>query len=112
MKKKTRIVTTTTDTAKRKLGTKKLAQKNLKESTKAIKANTPSTREVIYLYPAGCDTQEKRKEFRRKARAAARRNEKAIAQLEASTERGSKTQLQNVKKEFNAFKQTTYTNPN
>lgn len=111
-KKKTKIVTTTTDTAKRKANKGNLTKRNLKSSAKEIKENAPSTRPVMYLYPKDCTTPDQRKEFRRKARATARRMEKNAQILANTKERGAKTSLLNLNKEISAFKQNTYTNPN
>lgn len=112
MSKKTKTLTTVADSAKRKANNSSLTKKNLKDSTKELKAKPQVEREVMYLYPKDCTTPDQRKEFRRKARATARRNEKAIAKLEASTERGSKKELQETAKEFAAWKQSIYTHPN
>ena len=107
MKKRTKIVTSVTDTATRKLG-KNLAKKNLKGSEKQM----ATQREVKYNYPKDCTTQADRKEFRRKARQTARRMEKSINNLAKSEERGSKTSLKEATKERETFRQQTYTHQN
>lgn len=108
--KKTQVITTLTDTAKRK-GPKGLTKKNLQNSAKELKS-TASTREVKYNYPADCITADQRKEFRRKSRASARRFEKQEQALKASTERGSKKLLQELTKEKANFQQAIYTHKN
>ena len=74
--KKTKVITTVKDTAKRKLDSSKLTKKNLSQSAKATKAKDakqPIEREVKYNYPADCTTPDQRKEFRRKSRQFIRR---------------------------------------
>lgn len=110
MKKRTKVLTTLTETAKRK-GPKGLTKKNLDNSAKwAKREGTP--REVKYNYPKDCITPNDRKEFRRKSRATARRIEKQEITLRKSTEKGAKKELMELGKEKANFHQSTYTHQN
>lgn len=110
--KKTKVVTTTTDTAKRKLGSKKLNKSNLAAATKQVKKSLPHDREVMYNYPKTATTPALRKEFRRKARQTKRRYEKTLANLKKSNDKADKKVYAAQEEEFEQFKLGTYTKGN
>lgn len=118
MSKKTKVVTTTTDTAKRKSNESALVKKNLNDSAKQAKAEktkpapVATQREVKYNYPESCTSPDDRKEFRRKARATARKLDKKLAVLAKSEEPAAKKELKDTTKELQAWKQTTYSHAN
>lgn len=111
-KKKTQTSTTTTDTAKRKLGNQKLAKRNLKDSTKALKAQATTNRELKYVYPKDCITPDQKKEFRRKTRAALRSFEKKLTIKGDAKEQPSKKELKEISAELQGFKQKVLTHAN
>lgn len=111
-KKKTLTSTTTTDTAKRKLGNQKLAKKNLKDSTKELKANALPSRELKYNYPKDCITPDQKKEFRRKTRATLRSFDKKLTLQANAKEQPSKKELKEISTQFQGFKQKVLTHAN
>lgn len=109
-KKKTKVITTMTEGAKRKANQKSITKTNLEQSEKAIKA-ADLPRETKYVYPKNCKSAEDKKDFRRKARAAARSFEKTMTKVEAGEIKLTGAEKKELKQNLQEFKQKTYTHP-
>lgn len=109
-KKKTKVITTMTEGAKRKANQKSITKTNLEQSEKSIKAAT-LPRETKYVYPKGCKTAEEKKDFRRKARATARSLEKKMNLIQAGEIKLSGAEKKELKETLKEFQQKTYTHP-
>lgn len=119
MGKKTKVITTTAPTAEVAKKKKKVAKttdpstsadkaKNLDKANMAKAAKDTVIRESIYQYPADCTSKTDKKNFRRKARAAALSFDKVIAGLKKSNTPADKTELKTQLKAQAEWKAATY----
>lgn len=109
-KKKTRISTTVTDTAKRKLGqrgNKDLNKKNLEKTAKEAKEPLPA-RELKYIYPNEKMTQQEKKDFRRKARATERSMQKRVAMASKKNSDLTEKEKKEIARAYSHFQKETY----
>lgn len=97
-----------TSPSKKAKGKDKVKQANLEKAGKDASKKV-ADREVKYAYPTDCNTASKKKVFRRNARAAARRFDKAISALKTSKEKNAKVDLEKLKKDQATFVKQTYT---
>lgn len=98
-----------TSTNPSKSTTSKKATKTLDNANAAKAAlKVIPARESKYNYPASVKDAAGKKQFRRTARATAKRFEKEIAALAASNEKGAKKQLQSLEQEHTTWKASTY----
>lgn len=97
---KTKTGAKTKHPAKKGLETKNLA-KNIKATKETKVVPRPDTK---YLYPAGCDTLQKRKEFRRTSRQSLRKYERIMARLKKSNKAEDKKELIKQERELKQIK--------
>jgi hypothetical protein len=90
--------------------TKSLDKVNAQKAAKDVTAEK-APRELKYAYPEDFKTNSQKKAFRRNARAAAKRFEKALAELGKSTDPHATKDLKAKRQEFIKFQQETYTHP-
>lgn len=98
----------------------KTGKKKKKAKTEATKQNIANAgknaakstveRESKYSYSDDCKTAKDKKEFRRKARAAAAAFDKELKTLKKKTDAAGVKEYQKAKKEFSTWKKATYTN--
>lgn len=113
--KKTKVITTVSDTAKRKLDSSRLTKKNLSQSAKATKAKEAKEsieREVKYNYPADCKSADQRKEFRRKSRQFIRRTENQLSKVSKDATKEGKQKAKELTGSLHEFKSKTLTHAN
>lgn len=113
-KKKTRIETTMTDTAKRKIGqrgNKELNKKNLEKTAKEAKEPLPA-RELKYIYPNEKMTQQEKKDFRRKARGTERSMQKQLALASKKSSELTEKEKKEIARNYAQFRKETYSHLN
>lgn len=88
---------------------KDTSKKSIVKQNLAASAKKVNERKTLYVYPGTATDSAARKEFRRKARATAKRLDKAIKALAKSNKAEDKKALKSTQLEFEGFKKNTYT---
>jgi hypothetical protein len=109
--KKSKRGTQTTPNPKNAKSKESITKANIAASAKTLSKSTPGPKDLKYVYPEDCTTPNEKKEFRRKARAARNKFDKAIKELSKSNEQADRKELKKISREFEEFQAGIYTHP-